>query len=59
MANVSESQKRNVLLAKFFFCLKVNLLALYVAKFERCSFKKQKRYRSFAEVNFAKFFGLG
>ena len=42
MANVSESQKRNVLLAKFFFCLKVNLLALYVAKFERCSFKNKK-----------------
>ena len=42
MANVSESQKRNVLLAKFFFCLKVNLLALYIAKFERCSFKNKK-----------------
>ena len=55
---MSESQKRNVLSAKFFFCLKVNLLALYVAKFERCSFKNKKSYCSFAEVNFAKFLGL-
>ena len=42
MTNVSESQKRNVLLAKLFCCLKVNLLALYVAKFERGSSKNEK-----------------
>ena len=36
----------------FFSESALHLLALYVVKFERCSSKK--RYRSFAEVNFAK-----
>ena len=42
MVNVSKSQKRKVVLPQFVFCLKVHLLALYVAKFERGSSKNKK-----------------
>ena len=61
MVNVSESQKRNVLLAKFsfFFSESKFLLALYIAKFERCSFKNKNVIAVLLKSIFAKFFGLG
>ena len=41
-ATPSKSQKRKVFSRNFFFRLKVNLLALYVVKFESCSSKTKK-----------------